>query len=56
MRSLHLFKHGIGKGRTRKTAILILHNFFVFYYGYRCLEGYIKYLHDSNAVNGDAPV
>ena len=21
-----------------ETAILILHNFFVFYYGYRCLE------------------
>ena len=29
-------KHGIAKGRT--TALLILHIFFVFYYGYRCLE------------------
>ena len=31
-----------------ETAILILHNFFVFYYGYRCLED------DSNAVYSDA--
>ena len=29
-------KHGIAKGRT--TALLILPIFFVFYYGYRCLE------------------
>ena len=33
-----------------ETAILILHNVFVFYYGY------IKYLHDSNAVYSDAAV
>ena len=40
MRSWHLFKHGIAKRRQGhfETAILILHNFFVFYYGYRCLE------------------
>ena len=25
-----------------ETAILILHNFFVFYYGYRCLEALHK--------------
>ena len=38
-----------------ETAILILDNFFVFYYGHRCLEN-IKYLHDSNAVYSDAAV
>ena len=33
-------KHGIAKVKQGhfETAILILHNFFVFYYGYRCLK------------------
>ena len=40
-----------------ETAILILHNFFVLYNDYKCLEAdYIKYLHDSNAVYSDAAV
>ena len=30
--------------------------FFVFYYGYKCLEAYIKYLDDSNALYSDAAV
>ena len=39
-----------------ETAILILHNFFVFYYGSGVWKNYIKYLHDSNAVYSDAAV
>ena len=36
------FKHDIAALKVKQghfeTAILILHNFFAFYYGYRCLE------------------
>ena len=39
-----------------ETAILILHNFFVFKVGTGVWKHYIKYLHDSNAVNSDAAV
>ena len=39
-----------------ETATLILHNFFVFYYGSGVWKNYIKYLHDSNAVYSDAAV
>ena len=39
-----------------KTAILILHNFFVFYYATGVWKHYIKYLHDSNSVYSDAAV
>ena len=42
MRCWHLFKHDIAKGHF-ETAMLILHNFFVFYYGYRCLEA-LRYI------------
>ena len=44
MRSWHLLKNHLAKGRTRalETTILILHNFFVFYYGYRCLKALRK--------------
>ena len=40
-----------------ETAILILHNFFVFYFGQRCLEAkHSKYIHDLNAEYSDAAV
>ena len=43
MRFWHLNEHDIAKVKQLghfETAILILHNLFFFYYGYRCLELY----------------
>ena len=40
-----------------ETAILILHNFFVFYITATAVwKHYIEHLHDSNAVYSDAAV
>ena len=39
-----------------ETAILILHNFFVFITATGVWKRYMKYLHDSNTVDSDAAV
>ena len=40
-----------------EAAILILHNFYVFYYGLKVFRSIkLKYLHDSNAEYSDGAV
>ena len=59
MRSWHLFKHGIVKGRTRalvRPPSLSFTIFSSFITGTGVWKHYIKYLQYSNAVNSDAAV
>ena len=53
-----LASYDFAKGRTRALwdRHLDSSQFFVFYYGYRCLGTYTEYLHDSNALYSDAAV
>ena len=58
MRSWHLLNMALLKVEQGhfETAILIIHNFFVFFTATGVKNHYIKYPHHSNAVYSDAAV
>ena len=56
MRSWHLFKHGVAKGRTRALWDRHLDSSSSFITATGVWKNYIKYLHDSNTVYSGAAV